>query len=186
MTKMFFFQIFLFLLVQAKTLKDSFYKISYTITNNHESSISLKKRGTPFGVIAYNFLAVYLNGKEIPYEGPLSIFAPNEEDPTINLDPGQSLTKHIEIGRYYDLSAYGTYTIRMKPVDNHLLDGEFMTLEGQIAPVTALEGKRGGLCLWNILEFEKKRRLYAKLGFSNTIILKKDEGKEDLEFIYQL
>ena len=116
-------------------------------------------------LIGSSYLNVYLNEEEVKYIGPLISFAFNE-DLHLDLDPGQSITIHIAVNKYYDLSAPGHYMVsvseRSVPNDEPMLE-TFLSL-----PVIE-EGKKG-FSIWNKIAFWQKPRS-AGFAKSNTIVL---------------
>lgn len=56
------------------------------------------------------------SGRELPYVGPIAKRgAPTEED-FLNLPPGENRGVLVDVSEYYDMSAPGTYTIKLRRV----------------------------------------------------------------------
>ena len=85
--------------------------VHVTITNPTGHSLKLLKWHTPVDDVEGPLFSVYQNGLKVAYIGPLYKRPKPAHDDYANLKAGESITRDVDLGLYYDLSASGNYTI---------------------------------------------------------------------------
>ncbi len=85
--------------------------VHVTITNPTGHSLKLLKWYTPVDDVEGPLFSVQQNGVKAAYIGPLYKRPKPTHEDYVNLKAGESITRDVNLGLYYDLSVSGNYTI---------------------------------------------------------------------------
>ena len=105
--------------------------ISVTVSNDGRRAAQVLKWFTPFDDVEGSLFAITRDGQPVAYLGALyKHAAPTKEDYLV-LQPGESFTRQVDLGKYYDLSATGAYSIRYDVTASNLFSsrGNFFRSE---------------------------------------------------------
>ena len=141
--------------------------IAYTLTNVADYPVKVCKIYTPLDYTADN-LKVTFNGEEIHYIGILGGRMIGPED-YITLNPGQSVTKHFDVAKGYDLTRPGTYEVTAQ--SNDIFEDSLNRVPSYLGTINEMEeGVNPKTCFWNRIYFWR-RTVDIKTEFSNTIYI---------------
>ena len=94
--------------------------VHVTIRNEGKVPAKILKWYTPFEDFEDGLLAIRRDGSEVPYVGAhYKRPAPTSAD-YLTLAPGESFTRSVDLGQYYDLSASGRYEIQFRVYSRYL------------------------------------------------------------------
>ena len=85
--------------------------VHVTITNPTGHSLKVLKWHTPVDDVEGPLFSVQQNGLKVAYIGPLYKRPKPTHEDYVNLKAGESITRDVDLGLYYDLSVSGNYTI---------------------------------------------------------------------------
>ena len=85
--------------------------VHVTISNQNDRPIKVLKWYTPAEDVEEALFAVSVNGVAVPYVGAHYKRPAATGNDYVNLKPGESFTRDVDLGLYYDLSVSGNYQI---------------------------------------------------------------------------
>lgn len=107
-------------LPDSTTVSDREVLVNMVFTNNGNESVRMVNWFMPDGEIDGDMFILSRDGQPVTYLGPLvKRGAPGAQD-LITLEPGESVTRNVDLGSAYDLSRSGTYSIRYGVTSAHL------------------------------------------------------------------
>ncbi|MEW5941887.1 MAG: hypothetical protein AB1750_19665, partial [Chloroflexota bacterium] len=110
--------------------------VNVTVSNTGRRPAKILKWHTPYDDVEASLFAITRDGAPVAYLGAFyKRSAPTSAD-YVTLRPGESFTRTVDLGQYYDLSVTGTYSIRYDfgNLSSNKLD---LGLEGRPNPVPA-------------------------------------------------
>jgi peptidyl-Lys metalloendopeptidase len=107
-----------------------------TITNTGHKPVKVLKWYTPFDDVEEPLFKVTRDGAAVDYVGAhFKRLAPTGND-YLNLKPGESFSRTIDLGQYYDLAASGTYQLEYNYDVTALASNKIqLVVEGRAAPL---------------------------------------------------
>jgi peptidyl-Lys metalloendopeptidase len=96
--------------------------VNVTITNNAGHPVKVLKWFTPAEGVEEPLFVVSVDGAPVQYVGPVYKRPEPKNDDYVNLKPGESLTRSVDLRAYYDLSVTGNYAVRYAVAGADLLD----------------------------------------------------------------
>jgi peptidyl-Lys metalloendopeptidase len=86
--------------------------VNVTISNTGRRAVSVLRWYTPYDDVETSLFSIARDGQPVAYLGGLyKRSAPTAAD-YVTLRPGESFTRSVDLGKYYDLSVTGSYSIR--------------------------------------------------------------------------
>jgi hypothetical protein len=113
-------------------------KLSFTLTNNTDTSLYVLKWYTPLEGIAGEIFRVERDGQAVPYQGILATRATPSTEDYVRLEPGASASAEVNLAPAYDFSQAGEYTIAfISPRISHVArtEAEMATSLDELGPV---------------------------------------------------
>lgn len=102
--------------------------IGFTLENRSSEPLWVLKWSTPLEGIWGAIFEVTRDGKEIPYQGPLSKRGDPSREDYVRIAPGESASAELDLAQAWDFSAPGTYRVEFV---GHLHD---VAPEGETLP----------------------------------------------------
>lgn len=113
--------------------------ISVTISNTGKSPVKVLKWFTPAEEVEEALFKVTRDGAAVDYVGAHYKRTTPTGNDYLNLKPGESLTRTVDISQYYDLSASGVYEFEYDYDVTTLASNKVQVLvEGRAAPLQAI------------------------------------------------
>lgn len=112
--------------------------LSFTLTNNTDTSLYVLKWYTPLEGIAGEIFRVERDGQPVPYQGILATRAAPSAEDYVRLEPGASASAEVNLATAYDFSQAGAYTIAfISPRISHVArsEVELATSLDELGPV---------------------------------------------------
>jgi len=113
--------------------------VNVTISNAGKKPVKVLKWFTPFEDVEESLFKVTRDGAAVDYVGAIyKRLTPTGND-YINLKPGESFTRTVDLGQYYDLSAGGVYELEYNDDVTALASNKLqLAVEGRSAPSLAI------------------------------------------------
>ena len=112
--------------------------LSFTLTNNTDTSLYVLKWYTPLEGIAGEIFRVERDGQAIPYQGILATRVAPSAEAYVRLEPGASASAEVNLATACDFSPAGEYTIAfISPRISHVArsEAEMATSLDELGPV---------------------------------------------------
>lgn len=112
--------------------------LTFTLTNNTDTSLYILKWYTPLEGIAGEIFRVERDGQAVPYQGILATRIAPSPEAYILLEPGASTSAEVNLATAYDFSQAGEYTIAfISPRISHVArsEAEMATSLDDLGPV---------------------------------------------------
>lgn len=88
--------------------------VRFTLTNDSAADVYILQWQTPLRGIEHEIFDVRLNGEPVPYVGPHIKFGPPRPEHYLRIPAGEARSIRVDLGRTYDLSRTGEYTVQYK------------------------------------------------------------------------
>lgn len=113
--------------------------VNVTIANTGQKPVKVLKWFTPVDDVEESLFKITRDGTAVDYIGAdYKRLAPTGND-YLNLKPGESFSRIIDLGQYYDLSASGVYQIEYDYEVTALASNKIqLTVEGRSAPILSV------------------------------------------------
>ena len=113
--------------------------VNVTISNTGKKPVKILKWFTPFEDVEESLFKVTRDGAAVDYVGAhFKRLAPTGND-YLNLKPGESFTRTVDLGQFYDLSGSGAYEIEYNYDATALASNKVqVSVEGRSAPSLAV------------------------------------------------
>ncbi|MGC9468748.1 MAG: hypothetical protein ACP5HS_09160 [Anaerolineae bacterium] len=113
------------LAVPSTSLDGDSVPLTFTLTNNADTSVFVLTWFTPLEGILNDIFRVTRDGARIDYEGPLVMRGDPRPEDYVPLAAGESVSVEVDLAEVYDFSVPGTYTIEfVSPVFTHVAQCE--------------------------------------------------------------
>lgn len=112
--------------------------VNFLLENQARGAVYLLKWFTPLEGFGGDIFEVTLDGRPLPYQGPVASRGDPTPDSYVFLEPGKGLTAEVNLAEAYDFSQIGTYIIKFRsPRISHLArsEAEMATTSDELGPV---------------------------------------------------
>jgi hypothetical protein len=88
-------------------------EMTFTVYNKTDSVRTFCKWHTPFEPLMSKYLDITMDGKEVPYKGPMAKrMMPPPASSYLSVKPGDSLSVKVDLMKAYDIKSSGFYKIK--------------------------------------------------------------------------
>lgn len=88
--------------------------LDFTLTNETDTALFILKYQTPLEDAENDLFTVEVDGKEVPYMGPMVLRAGPMKEDWVRIDVGETLSGSVDLSKIYDMQHSGTYQIRYR------------------------------------------------------------------------